>query len=202
MQIRERKLNRYGAIDYSLPGFYFITICIAEHEKYFGTITNKKMYFNKYGGLANVYLQMIPNYYQNVVVDCFVVMPNHIHAIIQIKPPSSIAIRVGTEFNSVPTNPDATNPDATNPGATNLTARTKQTRNYGLLSKIVKSFKHDFTKTIKCLYKNHEFKWQRSFHDHWIRNEIGLTNIRSYIRRNPEKWNSDRNNDAHRRDKI
>ena len=60
--------------------------------------------------------------------------------------------------------------------------------NYGLLSKIVKSFKEISLKTIRKDYNDYEFAWQRSFYDHIIRNEKSLNKIREYIRNNPQKW--------------
>jgi REP element-mobilizing transposase RayT len=36
--------------------------------------------------------------------------------------------------------------------------------------------------------------WQRSYHDHIIRNEESLNKIRDYIRNNPETWGEDKNN--------
>ena len=184
---KERKLNRCKTFDYSLSGFYFITICIKDRIEYFGKIINEKMCFNKYGGLANIYMQLIPTYYNNVNIDCFVIMPNHIHAIVEIT--DSVVNKsttVGTELNSVPTVVDHTNQTIHTVHATN--------KNYGLLSKIVKSYKHDFTKTIRGLYNNYDFKWQRSFHDRIIRDDIELNNKRNYIKNNPQKWWRDRNN--------
>jgi REP element-mobilizing transposase RayT len=66
--------------------------------------------------------------------------------------------------------------------------------NYGLLSKIVKSFKEITLKTIRKKYNDYEFAWQRSFYDHIIRNEKSLLKIRKYIYYNPHKWTLDRNN--------
>jgi len=38
------------------------------------------------------------------------------------------------------------------------------------------------------------FKWQRSFHDHIIRNEKSLQKISEYIINNPVTWEKDENN--------
>ncbi|WP_231583486.1 transposase [Rufibacter radiotolerans] len=37
-----------------------------------------------------------------------------------------------------------------------------------------------------------EFAWQRSFHDHIIRDEKGFHNIKEYIENNPANWLADR----------
>ncbi|MEA3368951.1 MAG: hypothetical protein U9Q24_01140 [Candidatus Ratteibacteria bacterium] len=41
---------------------------------------------------------------------------------------------------------------------------------------------------------NNKFKWQRSFHDHIIRNDRSLNNIREYIINTPGTWEKDENN--------
>jgi putative transposase len=65
---------------------------------------------------------------------------------------------------------------------------------YGQLSKIIKSLKEAFTKAIKTEFKETDFKWQRSYYDHIIRNEKSLNKIRQYIRLNPVKWHDDKEN--------
>lgn len=59
------------------------------------------------------------------------------------------------------------------------------------LSEIVGAFKTTSSKLI------HEagfldFYWQRSFHDHIIRNDKAYQNISNYIDLNPQKWFNDR----------
>lgn len=62
------------------------------------------------------------------------------------------------------------------------------------LSSIIKGFKIGVTKW--CNKNDHEyFEWQKSFYDHIIRDEKSLDNIREYIRNNPLKWETDKNND-------
>jgi hypothetical protein len=54
----------------------------------------------------------------------------------------------------------------------------------------VKGFKIGVTKW--CRQNNYNvFKWQKSFYDRVIRNEIELHNIRKYIQQNPFKWGLD-----------
>jgi hypothetical protein len=59
-----------------------------------------------------------------------------------------------------------------------------------LISKIVQQYKASVTRDINTLNKI-EFKWQRSFYDHIIRNERSFENIQSYIYYNPLKWELD-----------
>jgi putative transposase len=61
---------------------------------------------------------------------------------------------------------------------------------YALVSKVVKSFKESVTKTVRRDIPESDFKWQRSFYDHIIRDEAELNAIRKYIIENPIKWNT------------
>ena len=63
---------------------------------------------------------------------------------------------------------------------------------YGMLSKVVNSYKGIVTKTINKTNANTHFAWQRSFYDHIIRNDDSLAKIREYIRDNPLKWDLDK----------
>ena len=128
---------------------------------------------NKFGLIAATAWKDIPQHYPNVRMDIFQIMPNHIHGIIEI-----FDNRVGTESYSVPTRPPL--------------VFTRPSR-YGLLSKIVKSFKHTVTKTIRDKFRNYEFGWQRSFYDHIINNEKEYTRIANYIADNPMNWKNDHN---------
>ena len=167
--IRQRKPNRLKNFDYSLSGYYYVTICTKNRQHYFGEILDNEMILNDYGKIVHKCCLEIPKHYQNVLLDEFVVMPNHIHGIIVI-----FHHVVGTEYYSVPT----------------------RNGRYGLLSKIIKSFKHVCSKTIRSKCNIHSFQWQRSFYDHIVRNEESLNKIRQYIRENPINWNNDRNNSA------
>ena len=48
-QYKTRKLNRLKEYDYSLNGYYFITVCTHERQEIFGVIRNNKMDINQYG---------------------------------------------------------------------------------------------------------------------------------------------------------
>jgi len=160
-----RKSNRLRNFDYSEGGYYYVTICTKDKKQYFGEIINGKMNFNKCGRVARKRWLEIPIHYENVDIDLFIIMPNHIHGIIIIKEKSCDTV-VGTEQCSVPTDE-------------NLKLSNK---NYGLLSKAVKSFKNAVTKDIKNISKNNNFSRQRSFYGHIIRADEGL------------KWDLDENN--------
>ena len=55
---------------------------------------------------------------------------------------------------------------------------------------IIGQFKRGVTMEIRTLHPN-RIVWQRSFHDHIIRNQSGYEKIWTYIENNPLKWEED-----------
>jgi putative transposase len=177
-----RKQLRMDGYDYSSIGHYFITICINNFKYIFGEIVNNKMYLNKYGNIAKHFIYQIPKHYKNVDIDEFIIMPNHVHILIEIKEMgyATAPVSVVTEHCSVTTE------SKTN--AHPISFR------YGLISKIIKSYKEIVTKSIHRKYNDYSFQWQRSFYDKIIETEDALENIRDYIKNNIQNWKHDRNN--------
>ena len=76
-----RKSTRIPNYDYATPNYYFVTICTHEKQCLFGSVEQ----LNGYGQIALELLLEIPNRYSHASIDKFVVMPNHIHAIIVLR---------------------------------------------------------------------------------------------------------------------
>ncbi len=70
--------------DYSRRGLYFITICTQNRLCSLGGIKKGETILNDAGKMIKIVWDEIPVYYQRLNVHEFVVMPNHIHGIIQI----------------------------------------------------------------------------------------------------------------------
>ena len=90
MDLPKRKQNRLAEYDYSTPNAYFITICTKDRKKLFwmdvGAIIDRpnNVPLTNLGMIARQSIEDIPNYYSAVSVDHFVIMPNHIHLLLQI----------------------------------------------------------------------------------------------------------------------
>lgn len=84
LTLPQRKNIRAEFHDYS-GGDYFVTICTRDKEKFFGTIINGQMNFTPIGMFADNALRTLAKHYKYVEVPLFVVMPNHVHAIICIR---------------------------------------------------------------------------------------------------------------------
>ncbi|MCJ7458451.1 MAG: transposase, partial [candidate division Zixibacteria bacterium] len=77
-----RRSIRLKEYDNSHPGAYFVTVCAYNWKHLFGEIVNSKMRLNRIGKMIQSVWSELPQNYQGVNTDAFVVMPNHIHGII------------------------------------------------------------------------------------------------------------------------
>ncbi len=176
--IPQKKHIRLKDFDYSTNGYYFITICTKNKKHYFGKIELDKMVFNVVGNYANNELMNLSQHFTHVNLDVFVVMPNHIHCIINLDDfENQIAAKSLTE----------TLPKKFKPNQFSKP-------NSGSVSFIIQQYKANVKRW--CNKNNHkQFEWQPRFHDRVIRNEEEYKYMRQYIIENPENWNKDRFNE-------
>ncbi len=167
---KQRKLNRWQGYDYSMPGYYYITICTYNRIQHFGEIIDGKMVLNDLGKIVNECWFDLPKHYKHCRLDEFVIMPNHVHGIIEIINDEyfKTAVPVGNGFKPFPTMQG--------------------------LSEVVRGFKTFSSRKINEVQKNIYFQWQKSFYDRVIRKGDDLYSIRYYIQQNPVRWPKDRNN--------
>ena len=90
-EIHHRKSIRLKNYDYSKEGLYFITICTQNKEGLFGEIIDGKMILNVAGEMIGKIYNELPNYFENIQINDFVIMPNHFHCIIEIVGVESIS---------------------------------------------------------------------------------------------------------------
>jgi putative transposase len=76
--------NRMPGWDYSGEGAYYITICVDNHNCIFGYIKHKKMILNDFGKIAHHEWGISAAIRDEIELDAFVIMPNHLHGIVII----------------------------------------------------------------------------------------------------------------------
>ena len=164
-----RKSIRLKGYDYTNPNWYYVTICTYDKKKIFGEVENGKMILNKFGKIVEEEWIKTKEIRKNVDLDYYIIMPNHFHGII---------------IN------ESNNKDVV--GAIRRIAPTKEriTLQSGSLGALIGQFKSKVTKRIR-FEGIPEFKWQRNYYEHIIRNDHDLYNIRTYIQNNPLKWELD-----------
>ncbi len=89
-----RKSIRLPGYDYSLPGAYFVTVCIQDRkQKLFGDVVGGAMVENDYGIIVRQCWNDLPAHYPHIRLDEFIIMPNHIHGIIVIRDSTFVGAR-------------------------------------------------------------------------------------------------------------
>lgn len=80
----QRKSIRLKSYDYTKTGLYFVTICAWQQKCIFGQIDNRKMHLNTVGEIVNQQWCDLTNHYPAIELHSHVIMPNHLHAIIEV----------------------------------------------------------------------------------------------------------------------
>ena len=192
-QIHHRRSIRLKGYDYSQAGLYFITICCQNRECRFGKIMNGKMILNDAGKIAGKCWFQIPTHFPNVILHEYIVMPNHVHGIIELIQNNGMiggVENVGVE----------------NVGVENFqplqSDQPKQNKFQKIIphsiGSIVRGYKIGVTKWFRSV-ETEDFVplqpqriWQRNYYEHIIRNEQSYQTISNYIIDNPAKWNEDK----------
>ena len=83
-QKRKRRSIRLQGYDYSQAGAYYITMCTRNRECLFGNVIDGQIQLNEVGRIVQTVWNGLPQFYEGVELDAFVVMPNHVHGVIVI----------------------------------------------------------------------------------------------------------------------
>ena len=163
-----RRSIRLSGYDYSQKGIYFVTVCTQNREHLFGKIENGEMQMNDAGRMVEFTWFDLPNHNSHIVLDEFVVMPDHVHGVILITD-GNADVDVGAGSEPAPTEPT---PTERHP-----------------LSEIVRQFKTFSAKRVNQIRGITGIPvWQRDYYEHIIRNDAELDHVRQYIANNPAKW--------------
>ncbi len=202
-EIHKKQSIRLKGYDYTREGLYFITICVQNRECLFGKIENGEMELNDIGIMADKYWIEIPNHYPQVTLHEHIVMPNHIHGIIEIIGNrhdvgichddagichDGVGICHGKSLQDTTDNIVGT--------CHGMSLQQPHERQFakpiaGSVSTIINQYKSAVKRW--CNKNNCEyFQWQPRFHDHIIRNEQSYETISNYIINNPAKWQEDK----------
>ena len=203
-----RRSIRLKDYDYGQPGAYFVTICTHRHVSLFGDVMDGTMCLNGYGRVAETCWKALPVHFSHVLLDTFVVMPNHMHGLIVITSRcenryaggvgdgtgkgEASAIRA-TQVPEAESEMDAAVvPDVSD--ASPLQAARPTGTHSGSLGAIIQNFKSTATRKINRRRGTPGAPlWQRGYYEHIIRNERALDCIRQYIVENPLRWHFDKN---------
>ena len=183
-----RKRNRLEHFDYSTCKGYFITICTKDRKNLFwvskqpdfmgqatpilvgedSILPPVNVQLSTIGKIVNEAILSIPVYYPNIELLQYVIMPNHIHMILMIP----------YDGRNLTYDPEE---DLVEAGGRMLSSPTSK----GAIITSVGQMKRHVSRKLGMQI------WQRSFHDHIIRNREDYEQIAKYIYENPARWQFD-----------
>ena len=182
-------------------GAYFVTICTKDMAHFFGEIVDGEMCLTEIGRCADEQFRNVSSHYPYAKIPLWVVMPNHMHAIVMIDGDADLngrdaIYRVSGDV--MPSDTGTVGTDAMNLDAMNRVSTGGVTHNNNpmlrkCLGAIVRGLKARVTK-----YANENgisFAWQTRFHDRIIRDCDEMNGIAQYIENNVAQWESDEMND-------
>ncbi|MCB5270458.1 MAG: hypothetical protein LHW56_01280 [Candidatus Cloacimonetes bacterium] len=187
-QIHHRKSIRLKGFNYSLEEGYFITICSHEKKCLFGRVEQGEMRLNEFGETVESEWLKSAIIRKEIVLDEYVVMPNHFHAIVFFRRD------VGYDAQNQQIGPNSQNiyeDPAAQPEGSGFSP---QTPTLGLkkksLGSLMAGFKTGVTSQVRKLGYQGDL-WQRNYYEHVIRNEEDFYSIKDYIMHNPANWAKD-----------
>jgi len=189
---RDRKSMRANGFDYSVDGFYSITICTQNRDCLFWETESPTRALNDAGQMIVKWHTELENKYPEIHCHEMVVMPNHFHCIIQIDGEGrdiATDAHAGAPLRGRPLHPN----DQPHYGPDNK-------KYHPTIGEIVNWFKtmttNEYIHGVNNLgWKRFSGKlWQRNYWDDIIRSDASLDRIAEYILHNPERWEEDQLN--------
>lgn len=187
-EIHHRHSIRLKGYDYSSQGAYFVTLCCENRQHRFGEISESKIELTPCGQIATEWMENLPTKFPTIEIDEYIIMPDHIHAIISIRTGNHRGCPNIDGQSKEPLNIDA-NRTGTPRGCPDTPPPT--------IGQIIGAYKSLVANDCLKWHKERNLQmgklWQRNYYEHIIRDEQAYENIRNYIRTNPERWQSNRN---------
>lgn len=178
---------RLRGFDYSTPGAYFITTCTDNKRHFLSSVENGAVVLTEVGLIVQEQLIRTLDKHPLAQLDCFVIMPNHVHFIFfALEEEMDVVIeRAKREFEKQKAGHD-------------LPLQQKRVARYEAASKIVPNVLREFkSKSARQAIDKGLVSgalWQRNFYDRIVRNPQELEAFRRYIDNNPIAWDSDEYN--------
>jgi putative transposase len=177
--------------DYSSEAMYFITIVTQNRECNLGDILENKVTLSEWGRIVQEEWLNSFEIRDELFLDEYIIMPNHIHAIIVLINPVRISKSVNDHINF--------------PCIPSFHSRKSDNQEFLRKPKSISSFVAGFKSAVNTKidddidakglnipkYNKHNHFFQPNYHDHIIRNDAEYQRIKRYIIENPKKWPQD-----------
>ena len=165
-ELPQRRSIRLKNYDYTQSGYYFITICTHNRQRLFGEIHDGEMHLNDFGCIVDFTWNDLENH-NDIRLHEYVIMPDHIHGIIEICDRRERSVTVPLP----------------------------STSHYRFgIPEIIRQFKTFAAKRINEECRRNGLEpfptgrlWQKSYYEHVIRDENDYLTKAEYIQNNPLK---------------
>lgn len=160
-------------------GAYFVTLCPYKRRLLFGAVQGKSAMLGTLGEIAQQEWLRTGRIRDEVQLDKFAIMPNHLHAILFFLPTRMAGghEQVGGPYDS-------------GVGAHGHAPLERPARSLGSM---VAQHKGAVTRRARVLNGDPDFRvWQRNDYDRVLRDEAELNALRPFSRQNPLGWELDR----------
>ncbi|RNL69246.1 hypothetical protein ED312_22470 [Sinomicrobium pectinilyticum] len=181
--------SRLKKWNYAGKGTYFITMVTQNRRCIFGSIENGMMQDNEWGKITRREWYRSFEIRKEISMDAFVLMPNHLHAVITIIPPAV------TKEKAV------TSPEVRAKASPAFIRKPKSLSSFvaGYKSSVTTQINNWIDRNISPMlfpelkkYNKENRLWQPNYHDHIVRTPYEYHRILRYIENNPKKWEEDR----------
>lgn len=185
---RRRNL-RLPAYDYAAVGTYFVTVCVQNRSCVLGRIQEGEVRLSPVGEMVEIHLQLAMDRYAGVDLDMHVLMPNHLHALINIGWTSDRGLAGESGSDGRHRGLQLRCDDVVSKDAA-AAARPS-------LYRVMQWFKSATTNEYIRRVKNDGWPrfpgklWQPNYYEHVVRDQSDLDRIRTYIVNNPGQWEED-----------
>ena len=205
--------------DYSADAHYFLTIVTQNRACNLGEIVTTEMKLSDFGEIVVQEWFRSFEIRDELILHQFILMPNHLHAIVEIQNKNRGEMMDGGTTDGDTTDGDTADGDPTVQTHGRASLRTDQrTDDHQLrdinrhppvrlptsISSFIAGFKSAVNSKIDDFldekqseipkYNRNNHFFQPNYHDHIIRNEMEYNNISNYIINNPSNWNKDKFN--------
>jgi REP element-mobilizing transposase RayT len=167
---RNRRSIRLRDWDYASGGLYFLTICADKARCIFGRVHDGGVQLNRLARIVEDQWTISVQLRRYLDLDAYVIMPNHMHAVVAFLDQRGDEPRVEMGARSAP-------------------LRGMQPRS---LSSFIAGFKASCTRSTREMLPGFRLPvWQRNYYEHVVRDERDLERIRGYIAANPARREED-----------
>ena len=90
-ELPKRKPTRLKNFDYSTAGAYFITVCTKNRREILSRVGADVLggpngvALLPYGKIAEKYIRQFSEFYENITIDQYVIMPDHVHIVLFVE---------------------------------------------------------------------------------------------------------------------